>query len=393
MSALLRRLRADLVAAYATRFALAAVSLVLAPLPRRHKVTMLTRQSNTTPADFRMLRDAILRADPSIEVVMIARMVPAGILPKFGYAAHLLSEMHHAATSRMLVIDGYSAIASSMIRSKGLTVVQLWHALGALKKFGLSILGQPGGRDPRLAKAMRMHQGYDVVIASAERCRAPFAEAFGVDESQVVVAPLPRVDRLRDPQARADARERFFALYPDLTGTKIALFAPTFRNDGAQRGVSSVTLTRELGRIGYAMITKLHPIVAPPKHPELRTAPGMSTQDLLLVADIFITDYSSTVFEAAVAGVPSYLIAPDLQDYSQRRDFYVKYPDDLGLPMATDVPGLMKLVRAGACDVTTMARMRAEFIAELPERGDASSADNLTTVLSARAWGRPAAAR
>ncbi|WDH78725.1 CDP-glycerol glycerophosphotransferase family protein [Microbacterium esteraromaticum] len=374
-------MRLDVVAAYAARFALTLVSVVMRVLPRRHKVTLLTRQSRTPPSDFRLLRTAMLRIDPTVEVVMIARMVPPGLLRKLGYAAHLLLEMYHASTSRVLVVDGYSIIASATPQSKGLTVVQLWHALGSLKKFGLSIVGQPGGRDPRLAKAMRMHAGYDVVIASAERCRAPFAEAFGVDVSKVVVAPLPRVDKLRDPARRAAIRERFEYLYPDLVGAKVALFAPTFRTEGRLATVDPVELTQAMNDAGYALVTKLHPLVPAPTHGGLRTAPGLSTQDLLLVVDVFITDYSSAVFEAAVAEVPSYLLAPDLDEYAQRRDFYARYPDDLGLPMARSVDELVEMVRDEASDAAMMTTLREKFIFFPPSLAPTFSSDALALTI------------
>ncbi|MGW8482811.1 CDP-glycerol glycerophosphotransferase family protein [Microbacterium sp. NPDC055903] len=372
---LVRTLRLDVIAAYAARLALTLVSLVLRPLPRRNKVTMLTRQSSRVPSDFAMLKQAIQRADPSAEVVVIARMVPPGILPKFGYAVHLIVEMYHAETSRVLIVDGYSIIASAVRHSDGLRVVQVWHALGALKKFGLSVLGQAGGRDPRLARAMRMHAGYDVVIASAERCRAPFAEAFSVDIEKVVVAPLPRVDRLRDEGERARARAAFDYLYPHLKDARIALFAPTFRSGASQAMIDPVELTQELAAAGYTTITKLHPLVPAPRHPQLRTAPGMSTQELLLVADVFITDYSSAVFEAAVAGVPSYLLAPDLDEYVVGRDFYARYPEDLGLPLARTVQELVEAVRAG--ETAQPEELAAEWVA----LSDTPAADLLAAVV------------
>lgn len=356
---LAQRLRLDVLAAYAARLALTLVSLVMRVLPRRRKVTLLTRQSNKAPSDFLLLRDAILQADPTVKVQLIAQMVPPGVIRKFGYALHLLVEMYHASTSRVLVVDGYSIIASATPRSDGLVVVQLWHALGSLKKFGLSIVGQRGGRDPRLAKAMRMHAGYDIVVASAERCRQPFAEAFGVDVSKVVVAPLPRVDRLRDPAHKAKVRARFEYLYPDLVGRKVALFAPTFRTEGRMAAIDPLELTQAMADAGYTLITKLHPLVPVPTDSGLRIAPGISTQDLLLVADVFITDYSSAVFEAAVAEVPSYLLAPDLDEYAQRRDFYIRYPDDLGLPMASSIEELTEMVRRGEADAGMMAALQS----------------------------------
>lgn len=377
---LAQRLHLDVFAAYAARLALTLVSLAMRVLPRRHKVTLLTRQSSNAPSDFLLLRDAIVRADPTVKVQMIARMVPPGIIRKFGYALHLLVEMYHASTSRVLVVDGYSIIASATPRSDGLVVVQLWHALGSLKKFGLSIVGQRGGRDPRLARAMRMHAGYDIVIASAERCREPFADAFGVDVSKVVVAPLPRVDRLRDPAQRAKVRKRFDYLYPDLVGKKVALFAPTFRTEGRMAAVDPLELTRAMAGAGFTMVTKLHPLVPVPTESGLRTAPGISTQDMLLVSDIFITDYSSAVFEAAVAEVPSYLIAPDLDEYAQRRDFYIAYPDDLGLPMASSLDELVEMVRDGVADAATMATVRRDFIAPQVDE-TVTAADHLARVV------------
>ncbi|MFP1602660.1 CDP-glycerol glycerophosphotransferase family protein [Microbacterium sp. 2216-1] len=336
--------RPDVIAAYTARVAVTAIGLTMRLLPRRNKVTLLSRQSNTPSLDYRMLHDAIRSEAPDVEVVVIARMVPPGLIGKVGYALHLVREIYHAETSRVLVIDGYSIVASVLPHSPGLSVVQTWHALGALKKFGLSVLGRPGGRDPKLAAAMRMHAGYDLIVASAERCRAPFADAFGTSIDRVVVAPLPRVDRLTDPSERTLARDRFLQLYPQLAGKPIAVYAPTFRTDG--EASDPVALTGAFADIGYALVTKLHPLVPVPTDPRLITAPHMSTQDMLLVADVFITDYSSTLFEAAVAGVPCYLLAEDLTRFHDDRDFYLSYPDDLGIPLAHSVEELIRLMAA-----------------------------------------------
>ncbi len=382
----IRRLQLDLVAAYATRLVLSAFSTVFGLLPQRRKVTMLTREHPRPPLDFLLLADAIRRLDASVEIVMLARMVPRGVLPKVGFAFRMVAQLWHIATSTVLIVDGYSIPASAARHRAGLTIVQMWHALGALKKFGLSIVGLPEGRDPRIAKAMRMHRNYDLVLASAEACRAPFAEAFGADIDKVAVAPLPRVDRLRDPEARQAARQRFEKLYPELREERILLYAPTFRMNGATP-VALVDLSEALGAAGFSVITKLHPIVAPPTHPRLRTAPGMSTQELLLVADVFVTDYSSAVFEAAVAGVPSYLFAPDLDHYLRSRDFYIAYPDDLGLPLSQSIEELATSVRSGLAMPAQLDALVARFVAA-PEGGSlTAAADGIARLLAKRTSG------
>lgn len=374
-------LRLHLVAAYTARFALTTASRLARVLPRRRKITMITREHNSPPLDFVLLERAIRRIDPDVEITTIARMVPPGVLGKFAYAGHLLVELYHTATSRVLVIDGYSLVASAARHGSGLTIVQLWHALGSLKKFGLSILGRPEGRDPQVARAMRMHRNYDIVITSAEICRAPFAEAFGVAPERVMVAPLPRVDYLRDDAVRRRARERFDTMYPDLRKRPIALFAPTFRAHGTPPGIDPLELTSGLGEIGYATITKLHPILQPRRQPDLRTAPGMSTQDLLLIADVFITDYSSAVFEAAVAGVPAYLLAPDLDDYSRSRDFYIDYPQALGLAVSSTTAELVSHVSRGTTSRETMERLRDRFVELEPEDAPTSPTERLASAV------------
>ena len=47
--------------------------------------------------------------------------------------------------------------------------------------------------------------------------------------------------------------------------------------------------------------------------------------DLLLITDLLITDYSSSVFEAAILDVPMLFYAFDKEEYINSRDFYCNY--------------------------------------------------------------------
>jgi len=332
-----------LLVAYAARILLNLGYIPLRLLPRRRKVVMISREHETVPDDFEDLAAAIHRADPGVEVVMLVRMVPPGYLAKIGYAFHMVAQLYHVATSRVLVIDTYAMAASLLRHGRGLTVMQIWHALGAFKKFGLSILDHPEGRDARLARAMRMHQGYDIVLASGEDCRPAFADAFGTDIEKVAVAPLPRVDRLLDARRAERTRERILATHPHLRNRRIAVFAPTFRLDG-NVVIDMTELSRALNEIGVHLIVKMHPLMPDDFGREVETAPGFSTQEILDVADIFITDYSSTLYEAALLGISCYFLAPDLDHYVSSRDFYLDFHKDLPGPVARDIPSLVEAI-------------------------------------------------
>ncbi len=330
----------------AARLARLILSVAYAPLkllPVQRKVVMVSREHPVVPDDFTDLAAALTTRDPAVRVVMLVRMVPPGILRKIGYGLHLLRQLYHVATARVLVIDTYSIVASVLPHRDELTVIQMWHALGAFKKFGLSILGLEEGRDRRLADAMRMHQGYDIVLTSAEDCRPAFAEAFGTPPDRVRVAPLPRVDRLRDPDRRARTRERILATLPHLAGQRIAVFAPTFRLDGTV-AVDVRALTEALRMQGVHTVVKLHPLMHGDFGPDVDTGGDFSTQEMLAVADVFITDYSSALYEAAVLEIPTYFLTPDLDAYLASRDFYLDYRRDLPGPIVATVDHLAEAV-------------------------------------------------
>jgi len=124
------------------------------------------------------------------------------------------------------------------------------------------------------------------------------------------------------------------------------------------------------------------------------TAEGFSTQEMLAVADLFITDYSSTLYEAALVGVPSYFLAPDLDDYLDSRDFYLDYRTDLPGPIVRTVDELVAAVAAGAAttdDAEAFARRWVQVPGDAePEAGATPCADAIATMVVSAVAGRTA---
>ena len=56
--------------------------------------------------------------------------------------------------------------------------------------------------------------------------------------------------------------------------------------------------------------------------------------DLLLITDLLITDYSSSIFEAAILEVPMLFYAFDEEEYMASRDFYFSYEEMVPGPVA-----------------------------------------------------------
>ena len=291
---------------------LAAIYALLKLLPTRSgKVLFLSRQSNTPSLDFQLLEAELVRLDPGVRVVKIFNRIEPGAASKLSFARDTLRSMFHLATSCVCVLDTYWPAVSMLDHKPELTVIQIWHSLGKIKKSGLAAVGKPGGRTAEIAAVMRMHANYDYVVAGAEAWDRYYCESFGCSEDQLVHTSLPRHDVLssKDPQMAQEVYER----YPELTEGKLVLYAPTFRRTSQPEHSA---LIKALLSEGYKLVIKSHPNQALDSG-EALTCPGVSAMQLLLVADYLITDYSAIALEAAAAGVKTFYYLFDSERYRE----------------------------------------------------------------------------
>ncbi len=340
---------------FLTRIAIALCNFVYAfhkLAPTRNRIAMISRQSNRLTLDMRLLKEELKRQDPSVEVVTMNRKIPPGIFGKIKYILYMLGpEMHAIATSQVVILEGYSINVSILHHKKSLTVIQMWHALGVLKKFAYLAVGTEEGHSAAIAKAMHMHENYDYVLCSSEYCRPYYAKAFGYPESQVKVYPLPRTDLLRSDSYKQEIRARILEKYPELRdpSKRNVLYAPTFRN-GEDITEHLHALFDAFDDEEYNLIVKLHPIDRTKvNRMELFGCPEFSTLELFAVSDVLITDYSSILFEAAVAGIPVVLYTYDLETYLERRGFIVDFKADVPYSMFADPAEMMAAIRKLGC--------------------------------------------
>ena len=108
----------------------------------KDKVLMLSRQSNEANIDFIMLQDEIKKQYPNIEVKIMCRKIPKKFLKKVSYYFYMIKTMYHLANSKVCIVDGYELQVSILKHKKELIIVQIWHALGAIKKFGKQVINK-----------------------------------------------------------------------------------------------------------------------------------------------------------------------------------------------------------------------------------------------------------
>ena len=337
-------------------------------LPVRDKITLISRQSDFPSEDFLMLKAEIEKQSPKTEVKILSKKLRKSPGALISYIGHIFVQMYHIATSKTVVLDSYCIAVSVLKQRRSLRVVQIWHAMGALKRVGLSILGEEEGSNPKLAKAMRMHRNYTHVLASGKACVKPFAEAFGCDEKSIVIGSLPRVDRLMSEEIKQRTIDKIFDIYQELKQAKdcdkkIIVYAPTFRK---HKDISTEIedLINTISSEERIIVIKKHPLMklCIEDRPGVIIDDTFSTEEMLYIADYVIADYSAIVFEAALLNKPMCFYAFDLDEYMASRSFYLDYEKDMPGAICKDVDEVETVLKDFCFDLEAVKNFAHNYV-------------------------------
>ncbi|MCS8560829.1 CDP-glycerol glycerophosphotransferase family protein [Weissella cibaria] len=258
------------------------------------------------------------------------------------------------ATSRFVLLDDFYPLIYPLTIRDGVELVQVWHAVGAFKTFGFSRVGMPGG--PKLSS--KNHRNYSAALVSSTNVVPNYAEGFGIDQRRVLPLGAPRTDLFFDEDKKRDVKARLTDEMPFIKGKKVVLFAPTFRGPGQNTAhypfdwLDYETLYNKLAKEGFIFLFKIHPFVKnSPSIPYeysnffYDVSDYREVNDLLLIADVMITDYSSVVFEYSLLRRKTIFFAPDLSEYISSRNFYVDYQEFIPGPHVIDTMGLVQEIK------------------------------------------------
>ena len=316
------------------------------------KIAFISRQSETPSTDFRYLINEIKTNYPQYKVTVLCKLIPSSFGGKIKYLGEMFRQMKAFATSKVVVLDGYCVLASMLRHKKDLKIIQIWHALGAFKKFGRSVLDKEGGKSSKTAKAFKMHKNYSLIAASGDACVPFFSEAFGQPESRFIPIGIPRMDYLTDKEENARVRGNILLKYPQLdNGRKNILYAPTFRDTDEDRAALAAATKELVNKANYSdfnLIVKHHVVdsnkeqIYTDSRMNMAEGENFTAMDFMCVADYVVTDYSSVIYEALLKDLPIYIYCFDSDKYIDERGFYIDF--------WTDLPALYSKNAKGICD-------------------------------------------
>jgi CDP-glycerol glycerophosphotransferase len=242
--------------------------------------------------------------------------------------------------------------------------VQTWHGT-PLKRVGFeSPVDTPGDGWFRRTWE-RQAVNWQHVLAQSPYAASVLARAYRV-EGDLLETGLPRNDALRDGASRRAETRRRLGL-PD--GTRVVLYAPTFRDDardtsGRYRLVTPFDAARLRHALGddTVVLFRSHRYVVD----QLPEAPDGFVRDvsrhpdineLLLAADVLVTDYSSVMFDYASTGRPMLFFTYDLEAYrDQGRGFNLDFERRAPGPLLRTMDELAQALR----DVDSLAASYAD---------------------------------
>ena len=242
-----------------------------------------------------------------------------GLLKKLGRADYIF-------------VDDHCPVLDWLTLDEDQTLVQLWHAGAGYKAVGYSRWGHEGG-----APTVSCHRQYKYGITPGSNIAHFFSEQFGINESQILPTGMPRMDAYLDPERRKVKTAELYEQFPLCKGKKVILFAPTFRGKDKKEAHYPYEMI-DFGRLydfcgdDYVVLFKMHPWV-PDRVPieekykdrflDVGSYPDIN--DLFYITDIFISDYSSGIFEYALMGKPALFFAFDELQVSYVRGFHRDY--------------------------------------------------------------------
>ena len=314
----------------ASALVLRLLALVLDRLPIRRRVVLATARVPRLEGNLAFINAAIRRRRPDIPIVVLAEPYGYGLRAKLAYLLRVIRGAWYLRTSSVFVVDNaYLPIHVAPHRPET-SVIQVWHAVGALKRFGADTLGGLGEPERTF-----LHRHYDAVVASGDAAREPYAAAFRIQPERVHSIGTPRTDFFFDPEALSSARRRVVEAYPALARGRVVLYAPTFRGRGREKRPAPGVDPRRL-RAGlpndHVLALKGHPNL----NPRLASTSGFDVvidpaaemNEVLAATDVLVTDYSSSIFEWALLRRPLVLLTSDLDAYERDPGLYIDLRQD-----------------------------------------------------------------
>lgn len=255
-------------------------------------------------------------------------------------------------------------LPSYVLKKNTQIYLQTWHGT-PLKRLGHDIVAPEGTTFYRSGMSIDEMKKtydndvmkYDYMISPNRFCTEVFQSAFGIERGKLIETGYPRNDVLINTTASEVEKIKNKLNIP--LDKKVVLYAPTWRDNQFVTAGYTFELKADFHKwkeaLGdeYVLIFKPHYLIIN-KYQSDKSLNGFlysidanaDINDLYLISDILITDYSSVFFDFAILNRPVLFYMYDIEEYKDElRGFY--------LDIYKDLPGEIYIDEANLLDALT----------------------------------------
>ncbi|EUJ37626.1 ribitolphosphotransferase [Brochothrix campestris FSL F6-1037] len=187
---------------------------VLTLFPLKQKAVFISTRSTGASENLTPLIEELQRRTITLRIVEYNGKIATNLTQLIKTPIFFMKMLYQLATARYIVIDDYCLPVYLVEKRQGVEVIQVWHAAGALKKFGHSLKQIPTTTLQQYEQALiSTHSNYDKAIVSSPAAIPAFAEAFQMPPENVLALGTPKTDVLLNPEFKATSIakcDRFF---------------------------------------------------------------------------------------------------------------------------------------------------------------------------------------
>lgn len=203
---------------------------------------------------------------------------------------------------------------------------------------------------------MDVYKNFHKIVVGSEALADIYKKAFALSDNNILKTGIPRTDLFFDEQRQKKVKDNIFIVNPKLKDKKVILYAPTFRDKELvdfDLHLDIDEMYRQL-KGEYILIIKLHPAIRNICNYEEKYAGFLydyslypNINDLFLVTDILVTDYSSIPFEFCLLNKPMIFFAYDLKKYMKKRGTIGDYISDVPGPVVYTTEEVVQVITDG----------------------------------------------
>ncbi|HLS30454.1 MAG TPA: CDP-glycerol glycerophosphotransferase family protein, partial [Flavobacteriaceae bacterium] len=246
--------------------------------------------------------------------------------------------------AQFIVLD----VANPMLSSGRFNIIQVWHGSG-FKNIGALHKSTNPNRGRFTNHTKKDHQNDRVVVTTSKADAKKKKLSFGTNNN--AITGLPRNDIFFSPKNSNNKIKKVYSLqFYD----KIISYTPTFRDYETFPPFTEKNW-QELNEIlkvqNYVFVVKKHPwdslISVPSNYSNIIDLSNTikDVQELLLITDILISDYSSIVTDFAITGKPMLFYMYDFELYKKDRSIYYDLPTILPKPIVYDSKDFLSKIK------------------------------------------------